>query len=363
MNIDNYNQYEQITRNYYDKYGNLVGVSYNNPNVNINYENQRSEKYKSIECDLEKSNNEFQDNEQADHQCKNNNEEITQLTYINPNHINPQLTRSGVEQKYIDRLYYSANSKLHPEWYELFNQHHVLSNLEEIAVSLYSNYRHWGRQDYKNKTGLDFFPYENEMFAPYSIPVSNIKMIIIGQDPYPGIYWSKYSSKYMPIAHGYAFSTREDCSVPPSLLNIFKELKQEGLIESANRSPNLEGWINQGVMLLNASLTAAPGEAGRHRKLWSSIIGETLKFIDGKLPGTPVLMFGKDAGYYTKFLNNSLTVITKHPSPLVFNKDGYLALDSNTKNKSIIDKFSGRVFIGINEYLEKMGTNPIDWSK
>lgn len=168
-------------------------------------------------------------------------------------------------------------------------------------------------------------------------PFSNVKVVIIGQDPYhnPG------------QAHGLSFSVPDGIAKPPSLLNIFKELKNDLGIPIPENG-NLTKWASQGVLLLNASLTVRQNEPGSHAQIgWLQFTDQVIKKISEKKEGIVFLLWGKFAQEKQALIDETKHFVLKaaHPSPLSAN-NGF---------------FGCRHFSKANELLIKQHKIPIDW--
>jgi uracil-DNA glycosylase len=139
-------------------------------------------------------------------------------------------------------------------------------------------------------------------------PFEDVKVVIIGQDPYHG----------HGQGHGLAFSVQEGVNPPPSLKNIFKELESDVGIDHPSHG-NLECWATQGILLLNTVLTVRRGEANSHSKMgWEDCSDEIVEALNEKRDGLVFLLWGAPAAKKGKTLDASKhTVIkTSHPSPL-----------------------------------------------
>ncbi|KEH30565.1 putative uracil-DNA glycosylase [Medicago truncatula] len=168
-------------------------------------------------------------------------------------------------------------------------------------------------------------------------PFQSAKVVILGQDPYHG----------PGQAMGLSFSVPEGVKVPSSLVNIFKELKQD-LGCSIPSHGNLEKWAVQGVLLLNAVLTVRKHQANSHsKKGWEQFTDTVIKTISQKKEGVVFLLWGKSAQEKLRLIDATKHHILKaaHPSGLSANR-GF---------------FGCRHFSQTNKYLEQMGIGPIDW--
>ena len=170
-------------------------------------------------------------------------------------------------------------------------------------------------------------------------PFDDIKVVLLGQDPYHG----------PGQAHGLCFSVPEGVGHPPSLINIFKEIEQDlGL--AYPESGNLLRWAKQGVFLLNATLTVRAHLAGSHQKQgWESFTDRVIQTISTENEGVVFLLWGGYAKKKMKLIDSSkhLVLSSGHPSPLSANR-GYW--------------FGNKHFSQCNDYLQAKGKAVIDWS-
>lgn len=192
-------------------------------------------------------------------------------------------------------------------------------------------------QAYENKT---CYPPQELIFNAFDLcPLEDIKVVILGQDPYHG----------PGQANGLSFSVNEGVKFPPSLVNIFKELGSDIGIPYPI-SGNLEAWAKQGVFLLNAVLTVEASKAGSHaRKGWEKFTDEVIAHISNENSGVVFLLWGSYAHKKEKLIDASKHKILKtgHPSPLSANR-GYW--------------FGNKSFSKTNTYLKSQNKKPIDWS-
>ena len=173
--------------------------------------------------------------------------------------------------------------------------------------------------------------------AFYKTPFTKVKIVLLGQDPYhnPG------------QAHGLSFSVPDGIAKPPSLVNIFKEL-QTDLGISPPASGNLEKWAEQGVLLLNASLTVRKNEPSSHSKIgWLEFTDAVIKKISGEKLGIVFLLWGRFAQEKQMLIDETKHHVLKaaHPSPFSADK-GF---------------FGCRHFSKANEFLMQEGLSPVDW--
>ena len=198
------------------------------------------------------------------------------------------------------------------------------------------------------RRGKTIFPFPEHFFSFIDgLDINNIKVIIIGQDPYP----NRDKNSKLPMAHGMAFSST-GTEIPNSLRNVFKEI--ETTMGVAPQSPNLTFLKNQGVMLINTCLTVNEGDADSHckNKVWFEFVRKLINIILAKIPFCFVCTWGEKAKRFIKngitYGNNVKILEAGHPSGI---------------NTSKTSKFLGcRNFIDINNLLLYNGFRPIDWS-
>lgn len=185
-------------------------------------------------------------------------------------------------------------------------------------------------------------PNRADIFRAFNLcPRQYTRVVIIGQDPYYTV------TRGQPIADGLAFSVRPGASVPGSLRNIFIELAKEypRHFKVPNHG-NLEKWAEQGILLLNISLSTLPGKPNVHKDYWMDFIKGVFKDLGKANPRCIYLLMGKEAQKITKYLNKGARIITAvHPSPRSAGK-GF---------------FGSGVFRQIDAYLISDGTAPIMW--
>ena len=168
-------------------------------------------------------------------------------------------------------------------------------------------------------------------------PLSQTKVCIIGQDPYHG----------PGQAHGLAFSVKPGVAIPPSLLNIYKELEADLGCPIPSHGC-LTTWAKQGVLLLNAVLTVRGGEAGSHRNAgWEIFTSRIIEILNVRAEPVIFILWGRDAQNKKALISNSQhpIIASPHPSPLSVHR-GF---------------FGSRPFSRANELLKTQGTDPIDW--
>lgn len=190
----------------------------------------------------------------------------------------------------------------------------------------------------QEKQNHQIFPPGAQIFTAFNLtPYQNVKVVIIGQDPYHG----------PNQAHGLCFSVAKGIKKPPSLVNIFKELKQD-LEISIPENGNLDRWANQGVLLLNASLTVRAHQAGSHQnKGWEIFTDAVIKQLSSTKENLIFLLWGNFAIAKKELIDESKHYIlsSAHPSPFSAHR-GFLGNQHFSKTNSI---------------LKELGQDQIDW--
>jgi uracil-DNA glycosylase len=183
------------------------------------------------------------------------------------------------------------------------------------------------------------FPLESEIFAAFNhCPFDKVKVVIIGQDPYHGF----------GQANGLCFSVNDGINFPPSLINIFKEI-QSDLGLPIPISGNLERWADQGVLLLNATLTVRETEAGSHQKKgWETFTDAVIQKISDEKENIVFLLWGGFAQKKGAKINRTKHNVLEsgHPSPLSANRGFW---------------FGNKHFRKTNSYLQSLGKETIKW--
>lgn len=191
------------------------------------------------------------------------------------------------------------------------------------------------QNEYKTKTIYPYFP--NVFNALKYTDYDAIKVVIIGQDPYHGT----------GEAHGLSFSVLEGVTKPPSLRNIFKELKDDLNIDEPEHG-NLEAWTREGVMLLNSVLTVEKDKPASHQNRgWETFTDEVIRKINEREKSVVFLLWGSFAKSKKELITNKNHYIIEsaHPSPFSANK-GF---------------FGTKPFSKANEFLRQNGQNEINW--
>lgn len=155
-------------------------------------------------------------------------------------------------------------------------------------------------------------------FTNYSIP-DEIKVVLLGQDPYHGIFIDSRTNSYFPQAMGLAFSVPLECKIPPSLDNIYYNMLKFGHIIKKPTHGNLEFFAYQGILLLNTSLSVEQSKPNSHQQLWLMFTDELLKIISSKYKNLIFVLWGSSAYDKLKIIKNKEShkfIISSHPSPL-----------------------------------------------
>ena len=183
------------------------------------------------------------------------------------------------------------------------------------------------------------YPPGSKIFEAFNrTPFDKVKVVILGQDPYHG----------PNQAHGLCFSVQDGIQPPPSLINIYKELQKEYGMAVNMTNGNLTRWADQGVLLLNATLTVEAGKAGSHQgKGWETFTDAAIKALSDRREGLVFMLWGSYAQQKGRVIDRSkhLVLESSHPSPL-----------------SVYRGFDGcGHFKKANQYLQSRGQEPIDW--
>ncbi|HMW67027.1 MAG TPA: uracil-DNA glycosylase [Chitinophagaceae bacterium] len=219
--------------------------------------------------------------------------------------------------------------KIEPGWKKLLKKEFEQPYFEQMALHLKT----------EKQQGKIIYPPGAFIFNAFnSTPIDQVKVVILGQDPYHGA----------GQAHGLCFSVQTGVPPPPSLINIFKELNEDLGVAIPSHG-NLSAWATQGVFLLNASLTVRAGEPMSHSKIgWAQFTDNVIKKISTEKTKVVFLLWGKFAQEKKALIDESKHCILKaaHPSPLSAHA-GF---------------FGCRHFSKTNEYLVSKGIDPVNWS-
>jgi uracil-DNA glycosylase len=218
--------------------------------------------------------------------------------------------------------------KLHSQWRQVigdeFEKDYMLS-LREFLIQR------------KQQDAVIYPPSDQWFSALNSTPFDNVRAVILGQDPYHGA----------GQAHGLCFSVTPGIKVPPSLANIYKEIKSDLGIEQPNHGC-LISWAQQGVLLLNATLTVEDGNAGAHQgKGWEQFTDQVIRSVNQQREGVVFMLWGNYAQKKSAMIDSQRHLVLKsvHPSPL----SAYRGF------------FGCGHFSAANQYLQEQRLEPIDW--
>jgi len=217
---------------------------------------------------------------------------------------------------------------IHDSWKNQLN--------EEFEKSYFKDLISFVKNEYQTKI---CYPKGSDIFAAFEhCHFNDVKVVILGQDPYHGVNQ----------ANGLCFSVKDEVKMPPSLINIFKEIEQD-VDQPFPSTGNLERWANQGVLLLNATLTVRAHEAGSHQKKgWEQFTDQVISKISKNRENIIFLLWGGFAKKKVKLIDTKKHYIltSGHPSPLSANR-GYW--------------FGNKHFSKTNAILKEVGQKPISW--
>jgi uracil-DNA glycosylase len=218
--------------------------------------------------------------------------------------------------------------KIHESWKEVL--------AEEFEKPYFERLKEFVRQEYGTHV---CYPPGRLIFEAFNqTPFEEVKVVILGQDPYHG----------PGQAHGLSFSVLPGVAFPPSLRNIFKELKDD-VGKEVPMSGDLTDWARQGVLLLNATLSVRAGQAGSHQNQgWETFTDAVIHVLNQRKENLVFLLWGAYAQNKGKYIdpNRHFVLKAKHPSPLSANSGGW---------------FGTKHFSKTNEYLQKLGKPEIKW--
>ncbi|MEM0516847.1 uracil-DNA glycosylase [Aequorivita flava] len=217
---------------------------------------------------------------------------------------------------------------IEPEWRAILT--------EEFEKPYFKNLIEFVTAEYAAAT---CFPPINQIFSAFNyMSFQEVKVVIIGQDPYHGF----------GQAHGLCFSVGENVKIPPSLKNIFEEIRSD-IGTPVPENGHLVRWAKQGVLMLNATLTVREGHAGSHQKKgWEKFTDAVIEKLSEERSGLVFLLWGGPAKKKGAKIDTSkhLVLSSGHPSPLAANR-GYW--------------FGNKHFSKTNEFLKNKGDTPIEW--
>lgn len=187
-----------------------------------------------------------------------------------------------------------------------------------------------------------FYPDCKNLFKAFELTsLQKVKVVIMGQDPFHGL-----NSDGTPQAQGLSFSVKRGAKVPPSLVNIYKELKSTVEDFQIPNHGDLSSWSKQGVLLLNQCLTVRPGSPDSHKEIWLSLIKKVINAILDVNQNCIFVLWGRKAQKIQKMLGGrSIILEAGHPSPM-----------------SVKDFYGCNHFNKINDLLKGQGKSPINWN-
>lgn len=219
--------------------------------------------------------------------------------------------------------------KIEASWKEILKDEFTRPYFQQIVLHIKT----------EKSQGKTIYPPGSQIFNAFdSTPFNQVKVVILGQDPYHG----------PGQAHGLCFSVQTGVPAPPSLVNMYKELHDDIGFRIPNHG-NLTNWAKQGVFLLNASLTVRAGDPMSHSKIgWAQFTDTVIKKIAAEKTNVVFLLWGKFAQEKRVLIDESKHLVLKaaHPSPLSAH-NGF---------------FGCRHFSKANEYLVSKGIDPVDWT-
>ncbi|MEO6490947.1 MAG: uracil-DNA glycosylase [Ferruginibacter sp.] len=219
--------------------------------------------------------------------------------------------------------------QIHPSWKAVLKDEFTKTYFQQVVTFLKT----------EKAQGKLIYPPGPLIFNAFNqTPFDNVRVVILGQDPYHG----------EGQAHGLSFSVPAGIKPPPSLVNIFKEIQNDLGVQMPKEYCNLTKWAEQGVLMLNAALTVRAGEPFSHAKYgWADFTDAVIQTISDKKNGVIFLLWGKFAQEKQALIDESKHYVLKaaHPSPFSADK-GF---------------FGCKHFSKTNELLMKNGQQPIDW--
>lgn len=216
---------------------------------------------------------------------------------------------------------------LRNDWYDILK--------EEFKKEYYINLINFLKDEYKHNI---IYPDKDDIFNALNYTeYKNVKVVILGQDPYHG----------PNQAHGLSFSVKHGVTIPPSLVNIYKELKSD-LGFSIPNNGYLKKWSDNGVLLLNTVLTVEDNQPNSHQKIgWTIFTDKIIEILNNRDKSVVFIMWGKNAQNKINIITNPNHYVIKsvHPSPLSAHR-GF---------------FGSKPFSKANTFLESIGESKIDW--
>ena len=221
------------------------------------------------------------------------------------------------------------NKECPPSWKNIFH----------LSYKTFQRLNSFLKEEEKTYT---IVPDKNYIFRAFELcPLSKVKIVILGKDPYPG----------ENCANGISFSLHKGINISLSLKNIYKELKLEYPDYVIPNHGDLSSWTKQGILMINSALTTRLGTSGSHLKYWKEFIINTIKALNKLKPECIYILWGGPARQFKKYINNrELLLESRHPLPRSY---GYGSKDNFIGNNH---------FIKVNELLKEQGEKIIDWN-
>ena len=214
-------------------------------------------------------------------------------------------------------------------WNEVFERHNVLEKVERK----YSKYQ--------------VYPLKHNLLETFKyFDLHETKLVFLGQDPYINSF--EINGLDIPQAMGLSFSVPNGIKPPPSLMNIFKELKNEYPDFKIPKSGDLSRWVKEEkILLLNTALTVKKGESNSHQKIWSKVTDDVIEYISDNCENVIFLLLGNNAKSKQKLIDSDRHIIISgvHPSPLSASR-GF---------------FNSNIFLKINDNLKSINKKEINW--
>lgn len=194
--------------------------------------------------------------------------------------------------------------------------------------------------------GTTLYPYPTLVFKAFECNMKKVKVVILGQDPYP-------NNDVVPNAMGLSFSVPKGNKIPSSLKNIYKNLEKFDHVDKKPSDGNLESWAKQGVLLLNTALTVPAGKANAHARVWRDFTDEIISQLSKQLDNVVFILWGANALKKLSLIDTDkhMVSISSHPSGL-----------SYTKPMKQYQPFIETDHFGqTNKYLKSKGLTEIKW--
>lgn len=218
---------------------------------------------------------------------------------------------------------YLIDNNIHPNWFPFFEQN------QQLLCDIFDQLEN-----------VEYYPKHCDIFNAFTIDPEQMKCLLLGQDPYHG----------KGQAHGYSFSVPKDVTIPPSLLNIFKEINIEYPGQYNFKHGNLEAWSSKDrndVFLLNAALTVLPKTPNSHANLWKAFTDNVIEYLSMNYEHKVFLLLGGFAKKKSVFIDDDKHTVVGgvHPSPLSAHT-GY---------------FNSGIHVKVDSALLGYGKQPINW--